>query len=46
MKVTLTIQQPPTPIVKTKTIDLINAGEQKTVTFHNLGQVQFATGRR
>jgi hypothetical protein len=43
VKVTLTIQQQPTPIVKTQTIDLINAGEQKTVTFHNLGQVQFAT---
>jgi hypothetical protein len=43
VKVTLTIQQQPTPIVKTETIDLINAGEQKTVTFRNLGQVQFAT---
>ncbi len=43
VKVTLTIQQSPTPIVQTKTIDLINPGEQKTVTFHNLGQVQFAT---
>jgi len=43
VKVTLTIQQTPTPIVQTKTIDLINPGEQKTVTFHNLGQVQFAT---
>ncbi len=43
IKVTLTIQQSPSPIVQTKTIDLINPGEQKTVTFHNLGQVQFAT---
>ncbi len=43
VKVTLTIQQTPTPIVQTKTVDLINPGEQKTVTFHNLGQVQFAT---
>jgi hypothetical protein len=43
VKVTLTIQQQPTPIVKTQTIDLINAGEQKTVIFRNLGQVQFAT---
>jgi hypothetical protein len=41
--VTLTIQQQPTPIVKTGKIDLINPGEQKTVVFHNLGQVQFAT---
>ena len=40
---TLTIQQSPSPIVQNKTIDLINPGEQKTVTFHNLGQVQFAT---
>jgi len=43
VKVTLTIQQSPTPIVQTKTIDLINPGEQKTVVFNNLGQVQFAT---
>ncbi len=43
IKVTLTIQQQPTPIMKTQTIDLINAGEQKTVVFRNLGQVQFAT---
>jgi hypothetical protein len=43
VKVTLTIQQSPSPIVQTKTIDLINPGQQKTVTFHNLGQVQFAT---
>jgi len=43
VKVTLTIQQSPSPIVQTKTIDLINPGEQKTVVFNNLGQVQFAT---
>jgi hypothetical protein len=43
VKVTLTIQQSPSPIVQTKTIDLINPGEQKTVIFRNLGQVQFAT---
>jgi hypothetical protein len=43
VKVTLTIQQTPSPIVQTKTIDLINPGEQKTVIFRNLGQVQFAT---
>jgi len=43
VKVTLTIQQTPSPIVQTKTIDLINPGQQKTVAFHNLGQVQFAT---
>ncbi len=43
VKVTLTIVQSPKPIVQTKTIDLINPGEQKTVVFNNLGQVQFAT---
>jgi hypothetical protein len=43
VKVTLTIQQTPSPIVQTKTVDLINPGEQKTLAFHNLGQVQFAT---
>ncbi len=43
VKVTLTIQQTPSPIVQMKTVDLINPGEQKTVAFHNLGQVQFAT---
>ena len=41
IEVTLTIQRSPTPIVQTKTIDLINAGETKTVTFTNLGQVPF-----
>jgi hypothetical protein len=43
VKVTLTIQQQPTPIVKTQVIDSINPGEQKDVVFRNLGQVQFAT---
>ena len=43
VKVTLTIEQQPTPIVKTQTIDLINPGERKTVTFKNLGTVQFVT---
>jgi hypothetical protein len=43
VKVTLTIQQSPSPIVQTKTIDLINPGDQQTVVFRNLGQVQFAT---
>jgi hypothetical protein len=41
--VRLTIQQSPSPITKTQTIRLINAKEQKTVRFENLGQiVQFA----
>ena len=43
VKVTLTIQQQPSPIVATKTIASINPGEKVTVTFKNLGQVQFAT---
>ena len=43
VKVTLTIDQQPAPIVATKTIASINAGEKKTVTFNNLGQVAFAT---
>lgn len=37
--VRLTIQQTPAPITKTKTIDLINSGEEKTVRFGNLGQI-------
>ncbi len=41
IEVTLTIQKSPTPIVQTKTIDLINAGETAQVTFTNLGQVPF-----
>ncbi len=43
VKVTLTVQQSPSPIQQTQTIDLIDPGEQKTVIFRNLGQVQFAT---
>ena len=43
LKVTLTIQQAPSPIVQNKTIDLINPGKQRTIIFHSLGQVQFAT---
>ena len=42
IKVTLTIQQNPA-IVKTLTIPVINPGQQKSVTFKNLGQVKFAT---
>ena len=38
---TLTIQQSRAPIVKTQTIDLINPGEQKTVSFPNFPAVQF-----
>src|SRR5205823_9600613 len=42
IKVTLTIEKSGGPIVKTKTIDLINPGDEKTVTFTQLGQVPFA----
>ncbi len=44
VKVTLTIQQR-SPITQTKTIDLINPGQQETVTFHNLGPspIEFAS---
>ena len=42
VEVTLTIQQSPSPIVKKQTIDVINAGQQKTIKFTNLGAVQFA----
>jgi len=42
IEVTLTIQKPTGAIVKTKTIDVINPGKQKSVTFSDLGQVPFA----
>ena len=42
IKVTLTIQKPQGAIVKTKTVDLINPGQTKSVTFTDLGQVPFA----
>jgi CARDB protein len=44
--VTLTIDRPQAqggPIVKTQTIDVINPGESKTLSFGNLGQVPFAS---
>ena len=41
--VTLTIEKSGSPIVKTQTIQLINPGEKKVVTFTNLGSVPFAT---
>ena len=40
-KVTLTVPQTPA-IVRTLKIPVINPGQQKTVTFRNLGQVKFA----
>ena len=42
IKVTLTIQKPQGAIVKTKKLDLINPGQQRTVTFSDLGTVPFA----
>jgi hypothetical protein len=42
IKVTLTIQKPGGAIVKTQTVALINPGQEKTVTFGDLGQVPFA----
>ena len=47
--VTLTIDRPQAqggPIVKTQTIDVINPGESKTLSFGNLGQVPFASQTR
>lgn len=41
IEVTLTIQKTPTPIVRKETIDIIQPGETKTVTFHDLGQPPF-----
>jgi hypothetical protein len=41
IEVTLTLQQQPA-IVKTLKIPVINPGQQKSVTFTNLGQVHFA----
>ncbi len=42
IKVTLTIDKTPTPIVLTKTIKVINPGANATVTFSDLGGVPFA----
>ena len=42
IKVTLTIQKSQGAIVKTQTIDVINPGQDKTITFSNVGQVPFA----
>ena len=41
IKVTLTIQKSPEPITQTKTIQLINSGETKSVEFEDLGQPPF-----
>lgn len=39
--VTLTIQQAPTPVTKTQTIDLINPGDTKELTFRNFPSLEF-----
>ncbi len=41
VKVALTIEKSPKPITQTRTIDIINAGETKTVTFTNLPSPPF-----
>jgi outer membrane murein-binding lipoprotein Lpp len=41
VKVTLTIAKTGAPIVKSKTIDIINAGETKTLVFSDLGAPPF-----
>jgi hypothetical protein len=41
--VTLTIEKTPQNIVKRQTIDVINPGETKTVTFTGLGSIPIAT---
>jgi hypothetical protein len=41
IKITLTIEKTPEPITQTKTIQLINSGESKSVTFEDLGQPPF-----
>jgi hypothetical protein len=42
IKVTLTIQKSQGAIVRTKKLDLINPGQQKSITFSDLGTVPFA----
>jgi hypothetical protein len=45
IEVTLTIQQSPTPIVKKQTVDIINPGETKTVSFRDFPSVDFGERR-
>ena len=39
VKVRLRVEQQPQPITRQEVIDVINPGQQKTVTFRNLGQI-------
>ncbi|MBA3412655.1 MAG: hypothetical protein H0T09_03095 [Actinobacteria bacterium] len=41
VRVTLTIPKSPEPIVLQRVIDIINPGQEKTVTFRNIGQPPF-----
>jgi hypothetical protein len=41
VRVTLTIQKSPEPIVRRQTVDLTEPGEQQTVTFRNITNVPF-----
>ncbi|HVM69636.1 MAG TPA: CARDB domain-containing protein [Gaiellaceae bacterium] len=45
IEVTLTIQQQPNPVTKKQTIDLINPGEVKTVTFRDFPSIDFGQPR-
>jgi hypothetical protein len=45
IEVTLTIQQSPTPIVKKQTVEIINPGETKTVSFRDFPSVDFGERR-
>jgi len=45
IEVTLTIQQQPNPVEKTQTIDLINPGETKVVTFRDFPSIDFGEPR-
>jgi hypothetical protein len=44
--ITLTIEKSPKPIVQKKTIDLLNPGESKTITFNDLGSPPFGIKTR
>jgi CARDB protein len=43
VKITLTIDKPGNPIVRTQTVDFINPGQTVTKNFGDLGEVPFAT---
>ncbi|MBA2462443.1 MAG: hypothetical protein H0V45_11855, partial [Actinobacteria bacterium] len=45
VEITLTIQQTPTPVTKTQTINLINPGETKNVVFRDFPSIDFGEPR-